>query len=40
MVGRWTPKPTSYAYQWHRSGTAITSATAKTYKLTSLDKGN
>ncbi|MGC4174965.1 hypothetical protein [Demequina sp.] len=36
--GSWTPTP-SYTYQWFRNGVAITGATAKTYKLTSKDKG-
>lgn len=39
MVGSWTPKPTSYAYQWYRNGRAISGRTSKTYTLGSLDKG-
>jgi len=36
-TGAWTPTPTSYAYQWYRSGAAISGATAKTYKITASD---
>ncbi|MGC4174962.1 hypothetical protein [Demequina sp.] len=36
--GTWSPTA-SYSYQWYRSGTKITGATAKTYKLSSKDKG-
>ncbi|MGO4600116.1 carboxypeptidase regulatory-like domain-containing protein [Terrabacter sp. 2RAF25] len=39
VPGTWSPAPTAYAYQWYRSGAAISGATARTYKLTSLDKG-
>lgn len=39
VPGTWSPAPTTYAYQWYRSGVAISGATARTYKLTSLDKG-
>lgn len=38
-VGAWTPRPTSYAYQWYRNGSRISGATAKTYTLTSSDRG-
>ena len=31
--------PTTLTYQWYRSGAAISGATAKTYKLTTTDKG-
>jgi hypothetical protein len=37
--GTWSPTPSTPTYQWYRSGTAISGATAKTYKLTSTDKG-
>ncbi|CAN7460242.1 carboxypeptidase regulatory-like domain-containing protein [Terrabacter sp. LjRoot27] len=37
--GTWSPAPTTLTYQWYRSGTAISGATAKTYKVTSTDKG-
>ena len=37
--GTWSPAPTTMTYQWYRSGAAISGATAKTYKLTSTDKG-
>ncbi|MGY5319883.1 hypothetical protein ACXA45_11690, partial [Neomicrococcus lactis] len=36
--GTWT-YGTTLTYRWYRSGVAITGATAKTYKLTSLDRG-
>ncbi|PTL71956.1 hypothetical protein C1I63_03285 [Rathayibacter caricis DSM 15933] len=38
-TGTWSPVPTSYAYQWKRSGTAITGATAATYKAVTADSG-
>jgi hypothetical protein len=38
-VGAWSPAPTRIAYQWYRSGTAITGATAATYRLTAADRG-
>lgn len=37
--GSWTPKPTSFSYQWQRNGTAIPRATNRSYQLTSKDKG-
>ncbi|CAN7250349.1 carboxypeptidase regulatory-like domain-containing protein [Knoellia sp. LjRoot47] len=37
--GTWGPAPVTLAYQWFRSGVAITGATASTYKLTTTDKG-
>ncbi|WP_323099271.1 carboxypeptidase regulatory-like domain-containing protein [Intrasporangium sp. YIM S08009] len=39
VPGTWSPTPTTFSYQWYRSGVAISGATARTYKLTSLDKG-
>ena len=39
IVGTWSPVATTYTYQWYRSGVAISGATAKTYKLVTLDKG-
>lgn len=39
MVGAWTPKPERYAFQWYRNGVALSGRTAKTYRLTSRDKG-
>jgi len=36
-VGTWTPVPTSYTYVWKRGTTQV--GKAKTYKLTSRDKG-
>jgi hypothetical protein len=37
--GNWTYAPTSYAYQWLRSGVNIFNATAATYVLAALDSG-
>lgn len=37
--GTWNGSPTSYAYQWRRSGTAISGATAATYTLVAGDVG-
>lgn len=37
--GTWSPKPTTYKYQWYRNGKAIKGATSKTYKIKSADKG-
>lgn len=37
--GSWTPSPSTYSYRWYRGSTAITGATARTYKLTSNDVG-
>ncbi|WP_324786598.1 hypothetical protein [Streptomyces sp. H51] len=38
--GSWSVKPTACTYQWYRGSTAISHATAATYKLTSADKGH
>ncbi len=38
-TGRWTPAPSSYAYQWYRGSTKISGATARTYTLRSGDAG-
>lgn len=38
--GVWTGSPTSYAYQWNRSGMAIAGATAATYQPVSADVGS
>jgi hypothetical protein len=38
-VGTWSPRPTTFTYQWYRNGKAITGATKSTYKLTSADRG-
>ena len=38
--GTWSPTGLTYKYQWLRDGTAISGATAKTYKLTSASKGH
>ncbi|XTR52774.1 hypothetical protein ACOM2C_05645 [Pseudarthrobacter sp. So.54] len=37
--GTWSPAPVGLSYQWYRSGTAITGATAVTYKPTATDAG-
>lgn len=37
--GTWSPAPVTLAYQWYRSGAAITGATAAAYKLTTTDRG-
>jgi hypothetical protein len=39
LPGTWSPAPSTVTYQWYRSGAAISGATAKTYKLTTYDKG-
>ena len=39
VVGTWSPTPSGTTYRWYRSGVLISGATARTYKLTSLDKG-
>jgi len=38
-TGTWEPSPTVIRYQWYRNGTAITSATAATYRLGARDLG-
>lgn len=37
--GSWSPKATTYEYQWLRKGKAIKHATKSKYKLTKKDKG-
>jgi hypothetical protein len=37
--GTWNGSPATYAYQWLRTGVAISGATASTYTLTSADAG-
>gem|GEM_PF-1346057 len=39
VPGTWSPTPTKLSYRWYRSGSAISGATAKTYKLTTSDTG-
>ena len=39
-VGIWTYVPTTYTYQWRRSGADIAGATATTYVIVTADKGN
>ncbi|WEO77971.1 carboxypeptidase regulatory-like domain-containing protein [Cryobacterium sp. SO2] len=38
-AGTWTPATVTLGYQWLRSGTAISGATASTYKLVAADAG-
>ncbi|MGB9036080.1 MAG: hypothetical protein WCC45_16330 [Paeniglutamicibacter sp.] len=38
-TGSYSPKPTSYSYQWLRNGKSISKATKSSYKLTSSDNG-
>lgn len=38
-VGGWSPKPTTYAVQWYRSGKKIAHAQWWTYRLTAADRG-
>jgi hypothetical protein len=38
--GVWGPAPVTLTYQWFRGSTAITGATAQTYKLVAADKGS
>lgn len=38
--GTWGPSPVTLSYQWLRDGTAISKATAKTYKVASADAGH
>ncbi|MCA1942716.1 MAG: hypothetical protein LDL15_03840 [Yonghaparkia sp.] len=39
VASGWEPTPTSYSYQWRRNGSAISGATASSYRLTSSDLG-
>ncbi|UKA50782.1 carboxypeptidase regulatory-like domain-containing protein [Arthrobacter sp. FW305-123] len=39
VPGAWGPAPVTLAYQWFRSGVAVTGATAATYSLTAADLG-
>ncbi|WP_242682013.1 S-layer homology domain-containing protein [Herbiconiux sp. SYSU D00978] len=39
-AGTWSPAPVSLKYQWHRNGTAISGATASTYKVAAADAGS
>lgn len=38
-AGNWAPLPITLSYAWYRSGTVISGATAKTYKLATSDAG-
>lgn len=38
--GVWTNTPSSYSYQWYRSGIAIVGATASSYQVSGADIGN
>ena len=37
--GTWNPSDVTLAYQWYRSGVAITGGTSSTFALTTLDRG-
>ncbi|QLQ14424.1 MAG: hypothetical protein HZY73_00170 [Micropruina sp.] len=37
--GAWVPTPDSFAYQWYRSGTAISGASARSYAIGTADAG-
>lgn len=37
--GAWSPTPTTYSYQWYLGASAISKATAKTYKSKASDQG-
>lgn len=37
--GSFSPRPSSYGYQWYRNGKAISGAKYRTYKVTSADNG-
>ncbi len=39
VEGDWQPAPSSFSYQWYRSGTAITGAVKNTYTTVSTDLG-
>lgn len=39
VPGTWSPAPVALKYQWYRSGTAITGATASTYRAAAADLG-
>ena len=39
VAGAWSPTPTTFSYQWTRTGVPITGATSSTYVLTSADAG-
>lgn len=39
VPGTWGPSPVTLTYQWYRSGTAISGATAKTYRVVAADQG-
>lgn len=38
-LGTWSPTPSTTTYRWYRNGVAIAGATARSYKLTSADRG-
>lgn len=39
LVGSWTPKPSSYLYQWRRNGRPVLGAHGASYRLTKKDRG-
>jgi len=39
VPGTWSPAPVTLRYQWYRSGTAISGATASTYRAAAADLG-
>ncbi|MGO4230349.1 hypothetical protein AB4Y72_15985 [Arthrobacter sp. YAF34] len=39
LPGTWSPAPVALAYQWYRSGVAITAASLPSYKVTASDIG-
>ena len=38
-LGTWSPTPSTTTYRWYRNGVAIAGATARSYRLTSADRG-
>lgn len=39
VVGRWSPAPDGYRFQWRRNGVPIPGARGKSYRLTRADRG-
>lgn len=40
LGGEWEPSPSSFSYQWHRDGKALTGETASYYVVTDADYGS